>query len=193
MANSWRERWPERSSERQRRDVELVRGLVRSIPDFPRAGILFRDIMPVLRDAVALQAAFRLHLDTVAELAQPLDAVMAIESRGFLFGMCLAQALELAFVPVRKLGKLPGETLQDRYQLEYGQGTLEVHADALKAGTRVLILDDLLATGGTCAAAIRLARRLDADVRACVFLIELDGIHGREELAPVPVASILHY
>ncbi|TPV93969.1 MAG: adenine phosphoribosyltransferase [Myxococcales bacterium FL481] len=171
----------------------LVQAAVRSIPDFPKPGILFRDITPVLADRVAFAAAADLHVAAAAALGEPLDVVLGIESRGFLFGATLATRLGLGFVPARKPGKLPGRVHEEHYGLEYGEATLQVHDDGLAPGSRVLIVDDLLATGGTAGAAMRLVERSRATTVGCLFLIELDDLGGRQRLGDVPVSTILHY
>jgi adenine phosphoribosyltransferase len=173
--------------------LELVRSRVRSVPDFPKAGILFRDITPILADHGALSAALDLHIDSVSDIAGELDLVVAIESRGFLFGMALAERISCGFVPVRKPGKLPAETIQENYTLEYGMDALQIHKDAVGDGSRVLIVDDLLATGGTASAACRLVERLGGKVLACLFLIELTGLAGRARLDGHRVESLLSY
>lgn len=173
--------------------VQQVDGRVRCVPDFPAPGILFRDITPVLADADALAAAVRLHHDRVADLVGGIDRVVGIESRGFLFGMALAHVLGAGFAPVRKPGKLPAATLEQTYTLEYGHDRLQMHVDALASGDRVLVVDDLLATGGTCEAAARLVERLGGEVVACLFLIELAELGGRARLAPRRVESVLVY
>ena len=166
-----------------------LRRFVRDVPDFPRHGILFRDITPLLADADAYGEAIR----RLAEaLAKP-QAVVAIESRGFLFGAPLARHWGVPLVPARKFGKLPGRTVRQVYSLEYGEDTLELHADALRPGWSVVIVDDLLATGGTAAATAALAAQLGANVAAALFLIELTALGGRAKLAPVPVHALLAY
>jgi adenine phosphoribosyltransferase len=169
----------------------LARRLIRDIPDFPKAGIVFKDITPVLQDA----AAFREVIDRMIAFARELqvDAVVGIESRGFIFGAPIAYALGIAYVPVRKLGKLPGETIREEYALEYGTNTVEVHRDAVRPGQRVLIADDLLATGGTSAAATRLVEKLGAEVAGLVFLVELTILNGREALSDFPILSLIEY
>ena len=170
-----------------------VASLIRSVPDFPSPGILFRDITPVLHDAAALDAAVRLHLDRIGDLGGKIDRVCGIESRGFLFGMAVAHALGAGFVPVRKPGKLPAATVHETYVLEYGQDRLHMHVDAVAAGDRVLVVDDLLATGGTAGAASRLIEGLGGTVAACLFLIELAGLEGRAKLGERRVESIIVY
>jgi len=163
---------------------------IRDVPDFPKPGILFRDVTPLLLAPEALRAA-------AAAIAAPhlgagIERVLGVESRGFLFGAPVALQLGAGLVPVRKAGKLPAATLGVNYQLEYGSDRLEVHADAMRPGQRVLIVDDLLATGGTAAASIALARRCGAEVAGCAFLIELSGLQGRARLS-TPVHSVIRY
>lgn len=165
---------------------------VRDVPDFPKSGVLFKDITPLLADA----GTFR---DCVDALASPwrtrrVDAVCGIEARGFIFGAALARALEAGFVPLRKPGKLPAATLAADFELEYGQARLEVHADALAPGARVLIVDDVLATGGTLAAARQLITQLGADIAGAAVLIELSFLHGRARWPEdVPLHALLRY
>lgn len=168
-----------------------ARALIRPIKNFPQPGILFRDITPLLADP----KGFHIILDALAErfVGEGLDAVVGIESRGFIFGGALAARLNTSFVPVRKAGKLPYRTDRVSYSLEYGEAELEMHRDALREGDRVLVLDDLLATGGTAAAAGELVHRQGAAVAAFAFVVELDSLNGRERLAPLPVISLLHY
>jgi len=177
---------------------QLLRDKVRSIPDFPSPGILFRDITPVLADPAAFTTAVELHLHHVRDLVGEIDLVVGMESRGFLFGPILAHRLNVGFVPARKPGKLPAETIEERYDLEYGSNALQVHADAFDQvptppspppGARVLIVDDLLATGGTAAAAGKLVARLGGRVLAYLFLIELGALGGREALSAVDPAA----
>jgi adenine phosphoribosyltransferase len=171
----------------------LLRAKIRAIPDFPKAGILFRDITPVLADPVAFATAVELHLHHIHDLAGELDVVVGMESRGFLFGPILAHRLGVAFVPARKPGKLPAETVEERYDLEYGQNALQLHADAFAHAARVLIVDDLLATGGTAAATARLVTRLGGEVVATLFLIELLALGGRAQLEGYRVESLLEF
>jgi adenine phosphoribosyltransferase len=168
-----------------------LRAYVRNIPDFPRPGIVFKDITPLLLNGEALDAA----VSRLTQFARPLevDYVIAAEARGFILGGALARALGAGFVPARKPGKLPHETVSAEYALEYGIDALEVHADALAGGARVLIHDDLLATGGTAGALCDLVRRLGCEIIACVFLVELGFLGGRERLAPVHVHSLMTY
>ena len=164
---------------------------IRDVPDFPKPGILFRDVTPLFRDPAALRAA----VDALAEPFQneAIDFVMGIDARGFVTGAPVALALNAGFVMVRKGGKLPGKTLQATYELEYGTDHLEMHADAFPAGARVLLVDDLIATGGTAAASLALAREAGADVIGCAFLIELCGLHGRKMLDVDRIHSVLAY
>ena len=168
-----------------------LRGLIREIPDFPRPGIGFKDITPLLADPTALADAVR----GLAEYARPLevDCVVAAEARGFLLGPALALELGAGFVLARKPGKLPYETVSAEYLLEYGAGQLELHTDALSAGKRVLVHDDLLATGGTAAALCELVEQLGGEVVGCGFLIELAFLNGRERLAPREAHALLTY
>lgn len=171
--------------------LAYARDRVRAIPDFPKPGILFRDITPLLADP----KAFHMVIDALVEqfIGQAVDAVVAIDSRGFIFGAPLASRLNTSFVPARKPGKLPAETVSVAYALEYGQGSLELHKDALSAGDRVVVIDDLLATGGTAAAAGELVQSVGAEVIAYAFVLELDGLEGRARLQPTPVLSLLQF
>lgn len=165
---------------------------VRDVPDFPKPGVLFKDITPLLADA----RAFRECVDALAApwRMQRIDAICGIEARGFIFGAALACALETGFVPLRKPGKLPAATLAADFELEYGQARLEVHADALAPGARVLIVDDVLATGGTLAAARQLIAQLGADIAGAAVVIELEFLRGRARWpADVPLQSVLRY
>jgi adenine phosphoribosyltransferase len=171
--------------------IGYVKSLVRDIPDFPKPGILFRDITPLLADP----KGFHIVLDAFAEhfVGEHVDAVVGIESRGFIFGGALAARLNASFVPVRKPGKLPAKVDRVSYSLEYGENELEMHRDSLAEGTSVVVVDDLLATGGTAAAAAELVHRQGAYVMAFAFMVELDGLQGRERLLPTPVFSLLNY
>ncbi len=173
-------------------DQELVRAAIRCIPDFPQPGILFRDITPVMEQPEAFAAALAGLKELLAGTRW--DKVAAIESRGFIFGAPLATACGKPLVLLRKAGKLPGKTHSVSYDLEYGQATLEVHTDSLTPGDRVIVIDDLLATGGTAAAAAKLVEASGAAVAAFCFLVELDGLKGRELLgAAAPVFSLVNY
>lgn len=164
---------------------------IRNIPDFPKPGIQFKDITPLLADPAALRAAVEGLADLVRGRA--IDVVGAAEARGFLFGTPLALALGVGFVPIRKPGKLPYRRVSQVYDLEYGQDTLEMHADALRPGTRVLLVDDVLATGGTMRACCDLVQSAGAHVAACAFVIELGFLEGRPKLSPVDVVSLIRY
>lgn len=168
-----------------------LRRLIREIPDFPKAGIVFKDITPLLLDPAALRAA----VGELAEFARPLevDLVVSAEARGFILGGALASAIGAGFVPARKPGRLPSETVSVEYILEYGIDALEVHADALAEGKRVLVHDDLLATGGTARGVCELVASLGAEVVGCAFLVELSFLHGRQKLAPYPVHTVLEF
>jgi adenine phosphoribosyltransferase len=168
-----------------------LRAYVRDILDFPTPGITFRDITPLLRDPRALDAA----VTSLAGLVTgpQVDFVIAAEARGFILGAALARELRAGFVPARKPGRLPGETISVGYALEYGSDVLEVHADALAAGARVLVHDDLLATGGTAGALCHLVAELGAEIVGCAFLVELSFLGGRAHLAPHPVYSLIDY
>jgi adenine phosphoribosyltransferase len=168
-----------------------ARSLVRNIPDFPKPGILFKDITPLLSDP----RAFHMVLDGLAEqfIGEYIDVIAGIEARGFIFGGALAARLNASFVPLRKPGKLPAEADRVSYDLEYGSAALEMHVDSIEAGAKVLIVDDLLATGGTAVAAGELVRRQGGYVAAYIFVVELDFLGGRERLAPSPVISLLRY
>jgi adenine phosphoribosyltransferase len=164
---------------------------IRDVPDFPKLGITFKDITPLLKDSAALNFV----LDQWVERYQKMGigAVVAMESRGFIFGAALASRMGAGFVPVRKPGKLPWKTYSETYDLEYGQDTLQIHQDAFKAGEKVVVLDDVLATGGTAAAAIRLVERAGGKVAEASFLIELLFLNGRQKLKTTPVFSIIQY
>ncbi|MFP4472902.1 MAG: adenine phosphoribosyltransferase [Candidatus Omnitrophota bacterium] len=164
---------------------------IRDIPDFPKKGIIFKDITPLLKDAGALRRAVSQMARQVKD--QPVDYVVGIESRGFIFGAALAVRIGAGFIPVRKTGKLPHVTKRVMYDLEYGTDTLEMHKDALTKGGRVLIVDDLLATGGTAQAVVRLVRSFQAKLTGALFLVELSFLKGRKKLRNVPVMSLLQY
>jgi len=166
-----------------------LRSYIRDVPDFPRKGIVFKDITPLLKDASALGKAVEL----MSQHAPRPGGVVAIESRGFVFGTALALHWRVPLVLARKFGKLPGKTVRQVYSLEYGEDTLELHADALDPGQQVVIVDDLLATGGTALATVRLVEQLGAKVLATLFLIELTGLGGRERLDGYPVEALLRY
>ena len=168
-----------------------LKKMIRNVPDFPKKGIVFRDITTLLQDPAGLTAV----LDGMVEILreQKVDKVAGVESRGFIFGAALADRLGAGFVPVRKKGKLPATTVRVSYDLEYGSDHLELHADAVEPGEKVVVVDDLLATGGTAEATVKLLRTLKADVLGLVFLVELDFLNGRRRLEGVPVWSMVHY
>jgi adenine phosphoribosyltransferase len=170
------------------REIERA---IRNIPDFPKPGIQFKDITPVLADARLFAGA----IDLLTEKFKPgsVDAVVGIDARGFIFAAAAAMKLRAGFVPVRKKGKLPYQTHEQDYALEYGSATIALHVDALKPGARVLLIDDLLATGGTAAAATALITKLGAQILEIGFLIELGFLHGREKLKGYPVRSLIIY
>ncbi len=164
---------------------------IRDIVDFPRVGIVYKDMTPILSDVMAMKMTVETLLKMVSD--QHIDIVVGIESRGFFFGPLLASRLNAGFVPVRKAGKLPSTTIAEAYDLEYGTDTLEIHADSIKKGSKVLVHDDVLATGGTAKAVCRLVERLGGEVVQCNFLIELDFLQGKEKLDGYQVKSALHY
>jgi adenine phosphoribosyltransferase len=170
---------------------DQLKALIRDVPDFPKPGILFRDITPLLGDAVAFDAAIGHLADSVQSFGS--DGLVAIESRGFLFGAAVAQRLKLPLQIVRKPGKLPSKTASVSYALEYGTDRVEIHVDAIVPGQRYTIIDDVLATGGTAAAASDLVRSLNGHVTGCVFFIELGFLGGRARLQGTPVASVVAY
>ncbi len=170
---------------------EPLKKLIREVPDFPKKGILFYDITTLLKDNLG----FATLIDALAEyyLLQKVDLVLGIEARGFIFGPALAYRLNAGFVPVRKPGKLPSVTVKAEYELEYGSNTLELHKDAISPGQRVIIVDDLLATGGTAQATAKLASSLGAQIAGLCFVVELDFLGGRKKLEGYDVLSLLHY
>jgi len=171
--------------------MDELKQRIRHVPDFPKKGILFYDITTLLKDPVG----FRMAVDAMAEpyIGQPVDLVVGVESRGFIFGAAVADRLKTGFAPVRKPGKLPSTTRSASYALEYGTDTLQIHDDAVGPGSRVLIVDDLLATGGTAAATAGLIRDLGAEIIAMQFLIELIGLNGRDRLPKENIGAVLQY
>jgi len=165
--------------------------LIRDVPDFPAEGVLFKDITTLLQDPDGFQAAVDALVDHYR--GEKIDVIAAIESRGFIFGAPLALALGAGFVPVRKPGKLPAKSISMEYSLEYGTNTLEMHTDAIQPGQRVLVVDDLLATGGSAEASIRLVEQLGGQVVGTAFVVELLFLHGREKLADYDVFSVIQY
>jgi adenine phosphoribosyltransferase len=168
-----------------------IETLIRAIPDFPIPGILFRDITPLLKDKQGFRRAVDLFVERFS--GRGIDYVVGIEARGYIFGAPIAYAIGAGFVPVRKPGKLPHDKLSEEYALEYGTNALEIHADAIAKGDRVLVVDDLLATGGTAAATARLLERLGANVDAFAFLVELTQLRGREALGAAEIVSFVAY
>lgn len=164
---------------------------VRSIPDFPEPGIIFRDVTSILQDADGLQLA----IDSIQDLLKDteVDLIAGTESRGFIFGMPVAYNLHKPFVPVRKKGKLPCETISQEYDLEYGSAEIEMHKDAVKPGQKVVVIDDLIATGGTVEAAVKMIEKLGGEVVKIIFLMELAGLNGRERLKDYDVESVICY
>ena len=169
----------------------MVESYIRDVPDFPKPGILFKDITPLLQSPVGLRTS----IDQLAELVDPrsYDLVCGIESRGFIFGTALAAQLGKGFVPIRKPGKLPWKTASEQYDLEYGSDRIEIHVDAVHEGQKVLLGDDLLATGGTMEAAAKLVRRIGGVPVAAAFVIELTFLHGRNRLGDLPAHSLVKY
>ena len=168
-----------------------LKDFIQAVPDFPKPGVVFRDITPMLADGKAFAQAIEQLDDLTRDLKY--SRVIGIESRGFIFGAALAQRRQCGFIPIRKPTKLPRATVRETYSLEYGEDTLEMHEDALIKGDRALIVDDVLATGGTAEAAGRLVRRSAGAVAGFAFLIEIDFLNGRPRLAPHKVASLIHY
>jgi adenine phosphoribosyltransferase len=171
--------------------AEELRAKIREIPDFPKPGILFYDITTLLKDAPAFREAIDLMIEPYRE--EKVDLVVGMESRGFIFSAPMAYQLKAGLVPVRKLGKLPAETITVEYALEYGSNTLEIHRDSIQPGQRVLIVDDLLATGGTVRGTIELVERLKGEVVGLAFLVELQFLKGRERLEGRRVTSVIQY
>src|SRR5262252_9155241 len=172
-------------------NCDHLKTLIREVPDFPKKGILFYDITTLLKDKVG----FATLIDALSEhyLNSQIDTVLAIEARGFIFGPALAYRLNAGFVPIRKPGKLPAQTVKWSYELEYGSDTLEIHKDAIHPGQRVIIVDDLLATGGTCQATVQLTESLGANIAGLAFVVELDFLNGRDRFKDYDVFSLLHY
>ena len=164
---------------------------IRDVPDFPKPGILFKDITTLLKDGDAFRASIDGLLERIGK--RDVDCVVGMESRGFIFGAPIAYKLGVGFVPVRKLGKLPADVVSVEYDLEYGSATLEMHRDSMKKGAKVLIVDDLLATGGTVAGTIELVKQLGGEIVACAFLIELTALRGRDKLGGYDVVTLITY
>ncbi|MDD5936251.1 MAG: adenine phosphoribosyltransferase [Clostridiales bacterium] len=171
--------------------MKKLEDYVRSIPDFPEEGIIFRDVTSVLQDKDSLKMSIDAIMDELKDV--DFDVVVGPESRGFIFGVPVAYNLNKAFVPVRKKGKLPCETIEMEYALEYGTATIEMHKDSIKPGQKVVIIDDLIATGGTIEAIIKLIEQLGGEVVKIAFLMELEGLNGREKLKGYDIASVIKY
>ncbi|NOX38331.1 MAG: adenine phosphoribosyltransferase [Calditrichaeota bacterium] len=168
-----------------------LKDFIRNVPDFPIKGIQFKDVTTLLKEGEAFATAVDYMYEPFRQ--QDIDKVAAIEARGFIFGAALAYKLNLGFIPIRKPGKLPAETISEEYELEYGKNAIEVHADSVRKGERILLVDDLLATGGTAAAACRLIERLGGDIVGVSFLIELTELKGRDLLKKYTVHSLIQY
>src|SRR5947208_12907298 len=171
--------------------VEQLRAAVRNVPDFPRKGIVFKDITPILSDPMLFRASIDLFLERCR--GKKIDKIVGIDARGFLFGSTVAYELGVGFVPIRKRGKLPFKTEIAQYSLEYGEAEMEMHVDYMRPGERIVLVDDLLATGGTSAAAAALIHKAGGHLLEAQFLIELQFLHGRNLLEPTPVTSFLKY
>jgi adenine phosphoribosyltransferase len=171
--------------------MEALKKVIREVPDFPKEGILFYDITTLLKEGPSFAKA----VDALCKRykGEPIDAVLAIEARGYIFGGMMAYLLGTGFIPVRKPGKLPAKAIQETYELEYGTDTIEMHEDAVQNGQKILVVDDLLATGGTAAAACRLVEKAGGQVVECCFLIELSFLNGREKVGSHKVFSLLQY
>jgi adenine phosphoribosyltransferase len=171
--------------------IEQLRAAVRDVPDFPKPGIIFKDITPILADGKLFRASIDAFLERCRKMQ--IDKIVGIDARGFLFGSAVAYELNIGFVPLRKKGRLPYKTESAKYSLEYGEAEMELHIDAITRGERIVLIDDLLATGGTSASAATLIKKVGGELLEAQFLIELEFLHGREKLAPVPVVSFLKY
>ena len=171
--------------------IEKLRAGVRDVPDFPKKGIVFKDITPILSDHTLFRASIDLFLEHCG--GKKIDKIVGIDARGFLFGSTVAYELGVGFIPIRKRGKLPYKTEIAKYSLEYGEAEMEMHIDAMMVGEQIVLVDDLLATGGTSAAAAALIRKVGGNLLEAQFLIELEFLHGRKKLEPTPVASFLKY
>ncbi len=170
--------------------MKKIKDFIRTIPDFPKKGILFRDITPLLQDREGFQRAIAL---LQQECPEDIKAIVGVESRGFIFGAALAANLKVGFIPIRKKGKLPYRTVEVTYQLEYGMETIEVHTDSIQKGEKVVLVDDLLATGGTAAASAKLIEKLGGKIIKILFLIELTDLKGREKLKSYNLFSLIKY
>src|SRR5712692_7800523 len=171
--------------------IDKLRAGVRDVPDFPKKGIVFKDITPILSDPALFRASIDLFLERCR--GRKIDKIVGIDARGFLFGSAVAYELGVGFVPLRKKGRLPYKTESAKYSLEYGEAEMELHIDAITRGERVVLIDDLLATGGTSASAATLIKKVGGELLEAQFLIELEFLHGRQKLEPTPVVSFLRY
>ncbi|MEY2557730.1 MAG: adenine phosphoribosyltransferase [Verrucomicrobiota bacterium] len=171
--------------------IQKLRAAVRDVPDFPKAGIIFKDITPILSDGKLFRASIDAFLEQCR--GKEIDKIVGIDARGFLFGSAVAYELGVGFVPLRKKGRLPYKTESAKYSLEYGEAEMELHIDAIERGEKIVLIDDLLATGGTSASAATLIKKVGGVLLEAQFLIELEFLHGREKLAPTPVISFLKY
>src|SRR5437764_13739893 len=171
--------------------LERLRARVRDVPDFPKKGIIFKDITPILQDGVLFRASIDLFLEQCR--GKQIDKVVGIDARGFLFGSAVAYELGIGFVPLRKKGRLPYKTETAAYTLEYGEAEMELHIDAIEKGEKIVLIDDLLATGGTSASALTLIQKVGGELVSAMFLIELEFLNGRKKLEPAPVVSFLKY
>jgi adenine phosphoribosyltransferase len=171
--------------------IDKLRAAVRDVPDFPKAGIVFKDITPVLSSGKLFRASINVFLEQCR--GKEIEKIVGIDARGFLFGSAVAYELGVGFVPLRKKGRLPYKTESAKYSLEYGEAEMELHIDAIERGEKIVLIDDLLATGGTSASAATLIKKVGGVLLEAQFLIELEFLHGREKLAPVPVVSFLKY
>src|SRR5437879_10495593 len=171
--------------------IDRLRSGVRDVPDFPKKGIVFKDITPILKDGGLFRASIDAFLNRCR--GKKIDKIVGIDARGFLFGSVVAYELGVGFVPLRKKGRLPYRTESAKYSLEYGEAEMELHIDAIKRGEKIVLIDDLLATGGTSASAATLINKVEGDLIEAIFLIELEFLHGREKLSPTPVTAFLKY
>src|SRR5437867_668898 len=171
--------------------IEQLRAGIRDVPDFPKKGIIFKDITPILKDGALFRASVDVFLAQCRD--KKIDKIVGIDARGFLFGSAVAYALGIGFVPLRKKGRLPYKTESAKYSLEYGEAEMELHIDAIVPGEQIILIDDLLATGGTSASAATLIKKIGGHLVEAIFLIELEFLHGRQKLVPTPVTSFLKY
>ncbi len=171
--------------------IDKLRAAVRDVPDFPKPGIVFKDITPILGSGELFRASIDVFLEQCR--GKEIDKIVGIDARGFLFGSAVAYELGIGFVPLRKKGRLPYKTESAKYSLEYGEAEMELHLDAIEPGERIVLIDDLLATGGTSASAAALIKKVGGILLAAQFLIELEFLHGRQKLEPIPVVSFLKY